>query len=276
MPRLPHTDAGAGAPVVLVHGLGGFKESWGSLPDSVVAGGRRALAVDLPGFGEAEPAPGRPTRRHVEGVLELLAGTGPAVLVGHSLGAQSVLACAARAPRLVRGLVLLGPYVYPRPRRLPPRSLRDLALLPGVGAALAAPAIGAVRLSAGRRRRAFMSVVAHPERMVAGSPEALLLEEAARRLAVTDTRVIARWAADGVRRGGLVDCPRVLAPALVVSGARDRLVPAAHRVALARALPQARTVVLGEVGHFPHLEDPAGTAAAVGAALDRWARAGAW
>ncbi|MEQ8833613.1 MAG: alpha/beta hydrolase [Miltoncostaeaceae bacterium] len=276
MPRLPNTDAGTGVPVVLVHGLGGFKEGWGRLPEAIVGGGRRALAVDLPGFGEAPPHPGPPTRSHVDGVLDLLERTGPGVLVGHSLGAQTVLSCAARAPRLVRGLVLLGPYVVPRPVRVLPRSLRDLALLPGVGPVLTAPAIALVRRSPARRRRAFLAAVARPERLSAGSPEALLVEEAARRLAHTDVRVLAGWASEGLRRGGLVDCPRVVAPVLSIAGDRDRLVPAHHRSLLAGALPQMRQVVLAKVGHFPHLEDPSGTAAAVDAALRTWSRAGAW
>lgn len=270
MPRLPHTDAGTGPPVVLVHGLGGFREGWGRLPEAIVASGHRAVAVDLPGFGDAPAAAGAPVEAHATGVIALLEEIGPAVLLGHSLGAQAVLACAARAPRLVRGVVLLGPYVVPRPRRLLPRSLRELAQLPGVGAALAAPAIALVRRDAGRRRRAFLSVVAHPERLADGSPEALLLEEAARRLARTDTRVIARWAAEGARRGGLVDAPRVTAPVLVINGDRDRLVPRPHLAMLRAALPQMRLVSLAEVGHFPHLEDPAGTAAALRADLAAW------
>jgi len=99
-------------PVVLVHGLG---MSSTSLAPLVRALGRttRALAPDLPGYGRS-PQP----RTGMLDVAQLadavvawmrLRGVGPAVLVGHSLGAQVAGEVALRAPELVLRLVVVAP-----------------------------------------------------------------------------------------------------------------------------------------------------------------------
>jgi pimeloyl-ACP methyl ester carboxylesterase len=60
----------------------------------------------------------------------------------------------------------------------------------------------------------------------------------------------------------------VRAPALVLSGDDDRVVPRAQSARLARELPQARFAVLPECGHVPQEERPAEFLAAVNAYLD--------
>jgi pimeloyl-ACP methyl ester carboxylesterase len=49
----------------------------------------------------------------------------------------------------------------------------------------------------------------------------------------------------------------------VVWGAADRIYPAEHGEAFAKAIPDARLVVLDEAGHLPQLEAPAALLAAV-------------
>ena len=55
-------------------------------------------------------------------------------------------------------------------------------------------------------------------------------------------------------------------PALVLTGAHDRLCPMDRHEAMARALPRGRLAVIAEAGHIPVLERPAETAAE----LARW------
>ena len=45
-------------------------------------------------------------------------------------------------------------------------------------------------------------------------------------------------------------------PLLVVWGRRDTVIPLAHGVALAEAVPGARLEVFERSGHFPHLTEP--------------------
>src|SRR3990172_1139070 len=43
-------------PVLLIHGLGGWAENWSAVMPAIAESGRRAIAIDLPGFGESERA----------------------------------------------------------------------------------------------------------------------------------------------------------------------------------------------------------------------------
>jgi len=83
---------GSGAPLVLVHGLGGSLRSW----DLVVAGlaaEREVIAVDLPGFGASPPLPETTFGALTDAVAAFLGehGLERAGLVGSSLGGRIVL-----------------------------------------------------------------------------------------------------------------------------------------------------------------------------------------
>ena len=99
----------AGRTFVLVHGLGGSLLSW-------LAVGRvsrrhgRVLALDLPGFGRT-PRAGRRSRlsdlrRIVSRFIDEVAGGGPVVLVGNSMGGGVSMLQAALEPANVEALVL--------------------------------------------------------------------------------------------------------------------------------------------------------------------------
>ena len=104
-------EAGAGAPVLFVHGSGMSGATWApvlaQLPD------RRALALDLAGFGgsDAYRYSGRPLRAHavaqLESALDAL-GLERAALVGTSMGALWVLSLALERPERVRSVTAIG------------------------------------------------------------------------------------------------------------------------------------------------------------------------
>jgi 3-oxoadipate enol-lactonase len=60
-----------------------------------------------------------------------------------------------------------------------------------------------------------------------------------------------------------VDLGAITAPTLVVVGEKDRLIPPAHSLSLARDIGKARTVILPGLGHVGTIQDPAAVAAAV-------------
>ncbi len=99
-------------PVLLLHGLASNLSRWSEFVERTsLAEQRDLLRVDLRGHGDS------PTRGRIglelwsDDLLALLDAEGAqrAVLVGHSLGAQVALACAARAPQRVAALVLIDP-----------------------------------------------------------------------------------------------------------------------------------------------------------------------
>jgi pimeloyl-ACP methyl ester carboxylesterase len=104
------------APVLLLHGLASNMTRWSEFVERTrLAEERDVIRVDLRGHGDS------PTRGRISLELwcdDLLAlldaeGASHAVLIGHSLGAQVALACAARAAGRVAALVLIDPVFRP-------------------------------------------------------------------------------------------------------------------------------------------------------------------
>jgi esterase len=104
------------APVLLLHGLASNLTRWSEFVERTsLAQERDLIRVDLRGHG------GSATRGRVglelwrDDLIALLdaEGAARAVLVGHSLGSQVALACAAQAPQRVAALVLIDPVFRP-------------------------------------------------------------------------------------------------------------------------------------------------------------------
>ncbi|GGO86876.1 alpha/beta fold hydrolase [Wenjunlia tyrosinilytica] len=101
-------DGGSRPCLLLLHGLMGRASTWAQTAEWLVPG-FRTVALDQRGHGHSDKPDGPYSReayiRDAETVIEQL-GLGPAVVVGHSMGALTAWQLAARRPDLVRGLVL--------------------------------------------------------------------------------------------------------------------------------------------------------------------------
>lgn len=101
-------SAGAGSPVVILHGLAG--SSTEMAPTVAALGDRRVVAVDARGHGQSTRFPDDVSREaHVADVvfvIEAVLGR-PVSLVGHSMGGHTALLVASARPDLVERLVLL-------------------------------------------------------------------------------------------------------------------------------------------------------------------------
>ncbi|MFD5102801.1 alpha/beta fold hydrolase [Streptomyces albidochromogenes] len=103
--------------VVLVHGLGLSGRYFVPLARRLAAGGATVLVPDLPGNARSRAG----VRRAPDVVEQARAlkrwhqrlSLGPSLLVANSVGCQVVAAFAARHPRLVRRMVLVGPALEP-------------------------------------------------------------------------------------------------------------------------------------------------------------------
>jgi pimeloyl-ACP methyl ester carboxylesterase len=119
--RVVYREAGAGAPVILVSGLGLSGRFYDRNFPAFANAGLRLIVPDLPGFGGTRGAPrGQSVAETGAFLLDFTAALGipRAVWIGHSIGAQAVIEVAARAPARARGIVLAGPTGEPGSAKL--------------------------------------------------------------------------------------------------------------------------------------------------------------
>ena len=104
-----------GPPVVMLHGICGSNQYWGSEFD-VLAVSSRMIVPDLLGFGKSpKPQNGYGPIEHAEAVAACLREANidePAILVGHSMGALVALALMESHPELVDSVICIAPPIY--------------------------------------------------------------------------------------------------------------------------------------------------------------------
>lgn len=103
-----YSRRGSGQPVVLLHGLAEDHRSWD--PVAAHLGSFTTFAVDLRGHGQTTAGRGAGTLSQLSDDLVAFLGavSGPAAVVGYSLGGTIALRAAAVAPTLVRHLVVVA------------------------------------------------------------------------------------------------------------------------------------------------------------------------
>lgn len=112
--RIAYDDVGTGPLVVCIPSLGDVRGEYRFMIPQLVSAGFRAVSMDVRGHGETST---EWTDYSVAGVgKDILAlirelKAGPAVIVGDSMGGGAALWAAAEAPDLVRGLILVDPFV---------------------------------------------------------------------------------------------------------------------------------------------------------------------
>jgi pimeloyl-ACP methyl ester carboxylesterase len=256
---------GSGAPIVLVHGLGGSFVNWQAVGPGLAKSGR-VLALDLPGFGRTPPAGRRVTiGAQVETVgrfIEEVAG-GPAVVVGNSMGGLIAAALAADHPRLVTRAVLVNPALPRAPGVLgDPRVMLLLA-------AYTTPVVGQllVRSRRGWPARRYIDDLmtlcgVETSRLPAEIVEAMVELVEFRRTTpwaepafVEAARSVASWTQLHPTRLRET-LKRVACPVLLLHGTRDRLVPVGLARAIASDCPDWQLQILEGIGHVPQLQAP--------------------
>ncbi|MGF1503101.1 MAG: alpha/beta fold hydrolase [Paracoccaceae bacterium] len=266
--RLHLYEAGAGTGVaeaqptlVLLHGASGNLRDFTLSILPPLAEAHRVVAVDRPGFGYST-ALGEGWRLSVQrqaiGAALRQTGHDRLVLVGHSYAGALALDWALAEPDRIAGLVLLAGATMDWGGALDTQyTLLAAPILGQAAAALAPRLIGSARL-----RRALEGIFAPqpvPERYFAeGGIDLALRPETLRTNARMLTALHAQIREMAPRYG------EIRAPALVVHGEADRIVPARiHGRPLAARLPEAEGLFLDGVGHMPHHADAHGLAARI-------------
>jgi haloalkane dehalogenase len=114
---LPDEPSGAD-PVLLLHGFPESSYMWRHMLPAVTAAGRRAIAPDLPGYGDSPPDPPGTWERHVEAVqrFRVSLGLDRAVLVLHDWGGLIGLRWACDNPGVASAIVVSGAGFFPEGR----------------------------------------------------------------------------------------------------------------------------------------------------------------
>jgi pimeloyl-ACP methyl ester carboxylesterase len=244
---------GSGRPIVLLHGFADSADTWRSVLDRLARAGRRALAIDLPGFGAAEALTPGPVLPQLDAAATAAVAYAheqsgePVVLAGNSLGGVVALRAAERDDVPLAGVVPVAPAGLDMPRwfglieRDPivrwvlaaPVPLPEQVLRTAVGEAYRQLAFANPRSAAREVVRAFTD---HHR----------------------DRASVVRALDNGRRVLPELDMPfalqRVRCPVLLIWGDRDRMVT--HRGArrIIEALPDTTYELLQGVGHCPQVE----------------------
>ena len=107
---MAYTVAGTGPTVLLIHGLGGTRQTWRHLI-APLARNHTVIAPDLPGHGQSDPPAGDYSLgAHACALRDLLLALGHqrATLVGHSLGGGVALQTAYQFPERTDLIVLIS------------------------------------------------------------------------------------------------------------------------------------------------------------------------
>ena len=263
---LAYTDAGSGAPVLMIHGLISDRGTW-DVEIAALADGHRIIAPDLFGHGASVGTADSDGDRyrtpndyslggHAAALRDLLdeLGLRRVTVVGHSLGGGIAMELAYLFPERVSGLVLvssggLGSDLSPALRA---------ATLPGSEWVL--PLIGSdwARFC-GNTALSLMERVGLP--WVSASTTAAWTGMATFSDAVKRSAFLATTRSMIGLRGQTISALPLLErladrPVLVIWGGRDRLIPAAHAAAVKELLPASTIEIFARAGHFPHLDDP--------------------
>jgi pimeloyl-ACP methyl ester carboxylesterase len=246
---------GDGVPIVMFHGYADSADTWRQMLALLARKGRRAIAVDLPGFGTAERLTADPILPQLDefaaAATRYLAGRPRrrVIAIGNSLGGCVSLRLAERHPDWLAGVVGVAPAGLEMTRLLY-LVQRD----PVLHSLLALPTpVPALILRAAVARLYRQLAFAHAGRI--------------------DPRVISAFTWHHRRRSRVAqyldsahrmlpelrapfELERIIAPVLLVWGDRDRLV--FHRGAekLLAAVADSRLELLHDVGHCPQVEAP--------------------
>ncbi|MDX3926554.1 MAG: alpha/beta hydrolase [Shinella sp.] len=219
--RIWYATYGSGPTVILLHGGLGNSGNWGHQVPALVESGRQVLVIDSRGHG-------RSTRDQRPYTYELMASDVLAVmdglaidkaaLVGWSDGACTALILADRAPERVAGVFFLA-------CNMDPGGAKEFVPTPVIDRCFS------------RHRKDYETLSATPDRFEA------FVQDVSRMMATEPN-----YTED--------DLVRISVPVAIVLGERDEFIRPEHAAYLARSIPDAELILLGEVSHFAPLQRP--------------------
>lgn len=244
-----HQEWGQGDPLIALHPLALESTAFQGLGQALAGRGLRTLAADLPGFGKT-PAPEGPLTMQAlaEPVLELARSLErPPLLLGLSMGGRVALEVALAEPELVRGVVMVAPFLPLRRWRRAHRVMRSID--PSWGERLRLEKIWPLLRAAVERVERIPSL--EHDWLARASVRVVYYSScpATRVAFLSAMREMALDPAHGPQ-GTWTRLAQLAVPTTFLWAGRDALVPRTHADRVADVLPAARQIEIPCSGHF--------------------------
>lgn len=244
---------GHGAPLLLLHGYADSADTWRRMLALLGAEGRRAIAVDLPGFGAAdrlkrdEPILPQLDRFAAAAIHHLAEDSGAQVVVsGNSLGGCVSLRAAADPALPIARVAPIAPAGFDHPVWF--RAIESAPVIRYLLGPVPLPEF-VVRRAVGEvfRQLAFAQPRAMDQAVINAFTGHHRTQRDVRRYLATGRRLIPEL-------NNPFDLAAITAPVLLIWGERDRMVT--HRGArhVIEALPDTQLELLEGIGHCPQVE----------------------
>ena len=241
--------AAAGPPLVMIHGASSNLEVMRQPLGEMLARNHRVILIDRPGHGwstraRLEDSTPAIQGRMIDEALEKL-GVGRAILVVHSWSGALGARMALDYPKRVAGLVMLAPVAYPW--RGGVGWYTKLVAIPVIGPLLAYTiTLPLGYFLAGPGARGVFLPQVMPDGFVGNTATALLSRP--REFLANARDIVTLRAAVEEQAPRYVD---IRVPAVVISGEVDKTVTTnIHSRQFAKAVPNAKLIVLPDVGHM--------------------------
>ncbi len=240
---LAYLTTGKGPVVIIVHGVGGHKEDWQGVARAL-AKTHRVYAIDMLGFGGSSKNGedlSMPVQAHAIKTLLDHHHIERADLVGNSVGGWVTATVAATYPKRVGRLILIdvagfkAMFEGPPPVNFDPGNAQEMQKLIDI------TINSDVANTPGLAQRAYDAYVASGEKAIS-----------------------ATWSKSLFNSPRLEELlPKIKARTLVLWGADEGLFPSALAGALGGQIAGSQVMLIPAAGHFPQVDNPPATTAAI-------------
>jgi len=232
--NIRYIEAGQGPAVILLHGMGGAKESWmGNF--GALAAGYHVYAIDQIGFGHSDkPLLDYKIATFVDFLYAFMQtqNIGKATLVGNSFGGWIALDFAVQHPNMMEKLVLVDAAGLTWLQPIPELNPSSIAAT-----------------------RTLIESVFYDKKMVSDDAALQVFTDRMRNNdGYTIQRTVAGFATPQFEDAKLAS---IHAPTLVMWGRQDELIPLASAEKLRDGIMGAKLVVFEQCGHVPQIEKSA-------------------
>lgn len=248
-------------PLIFIHGLGDEADSFRHL-FPLLKKNRRLIALDLPGFGRSIAKGATSIKKCIHAVECVLQETGPAILIGNSMGAGIAELTAFKNPQLVRALVFID-------GGLPSGMKSSFGLILALFPSLTAKGYKAWRTKKEKVYDSLRSYYANLDELPKEDQD--FLQKRVRARIESDsqckayTTSFSSYIATALFKTPFISkkWKNCTIPSLLIWGIEDRILPLSSAQPLTRLRPNLNFIKISKAAHLPHQENPTKVAEAI-------------